>query len=63
MIVGDDMPADIEIDGSQVEGLVVVGGYWQQAEAQKERLKAKYPELRVHVFRNSLVRDGRLLGA
>ena len=58
LITGDGMPDEIEIDGSEVEGLVVVGGYTQEAMAQAERLKASHPELRVHVFRNSLVGEG-----
>ena len=58
LITGVSMPDEIEIDGSEVEGLVVVGGYTQEAKAQAERLKASHPELRVHVFRNSLVGEG-----
>jgi len=62
-IAGPDMPDEIEIDGSEVEGLVVVGGYTQEAMAQAERLKASHPELRVHVFRNSLAgTGGKLVG-
>jgi hypothetical protein len=57
LIAGGDMPGEIEIDGREVEGLVVVGGYTQEATAQAERLKASHPELRVHVFRNSLLND------
>jgi hypothetical protein len=64
LIAGADMPDEIEIDGSEVEGLVVVGGYTQEAMAQAERLKASHPEFRVHIFRNSLVdKDGQLAGA
>ena len=62
LIAGLDMPDEIEIDGSVVEGLVAVGGYTQEAMAQAERLKAGHPELRVHVFRNSLLDDGQLVG-
>ena len=63
LVAGDDMPDEIEIDGSEVEGLVVVGGYTQEAMAQAERLKASHPELRVHVFRNSLAgTGGKLVG-
>ena len=62
-IDGDDMPAEIEIDGSQVEGLVVVGGYSQQAAAQVRLLKAAHPDLKVHVFGNGLLdKHGALLG-
>ena len=58
------MPDEIEIDGSEVEGLVVAGGYTQEAMAQAERLRASHPELRVHVFRNGLLdENGRLVGA
>ena len=64
LITGVSMPDEIEIDGSEVEGLVVVGGYWQQAEAQKERLIKDHPSLKVLIFRNSLVdKDGQLAGA
>jgi len=64
LIAGDGMPDEIEIDGSEVEGLVVVGGYTQEAMAQAERLRASHPELRVHVFRNGLLdENGRLVGA
>ena len=56
------MPDEIEIDGSEVEGLVVVGGYTQEAMAQAERLKASHPELMAHIFRNSLLHGGRLIG-
>ena len=38
LVAGDDMPDEIEIDGNEVEGLVVVGGYTQEAMAQAERL-------------------------
>ena len=62
LIDGKSMPDEIEIDGSQVEGLVVVGGYWQQAEGQVERLKTMHPNLKVRVFRNDLTRDGKLVG-
>jgi hypothetical protein len=63
LIAGLDMPDEIEIDGSEVEGLVVVEGYTQEATAQAERLKASHPELRVHIFRNRLVGEGgRLVG-
>ena len=63
LIAGDDMPGEIEIDGSEVEGLVVVEGYTQEATAQAEQLKASHPELRVHVFRNRLVSEGgKLVG-
>jgi len=63
LVTGDDMPDEIEIDGSEVEGLVVVGGYAQEAMAQAQRLKASHPELRVHIFRNSLVGEGgKLVG-
>ena len=63
LITGDDMPAEIEIDGTEVEGLVVVGGYTQEAMAQAERLRASHPKLRVHVFRNSPTGDdGTLVG-
>ena len=58
LIAGDDMPHEIEIDGSEVEGLVVVGGYTQEAMAQAARLRASHPELKVRVFRNSLVGEG-----
>ena len=61
LIVGDDMPDKIEIDGSEVEWLVVVGGYTQEAMAQAERLKASHPELRVKIFRNGLVGEGGAL--
>jgi hypothetical protein len=44
------MPATIDIDGTHVEGLVVVGGYSRQAAEQVQRLRAEHPELRVHVF-------------
>jgi plasmid stabilization system protein ParE len=57
-IAGAGMPDEIEIDGSEVEGLVVVGGYTPEAMAQVERLRASHPELRVYVFRNSLVDEG-----
>ena len=41
----------------------MVGGYTQEATAQAERLKARHPQLRVHVFRNSLLNDqGELVG-
>jgi hypothetical protein len=61
--IDDPMPLEIEIDGSAVEGLVVVGGYSRQAAAQVKRLKAERRELKVHVFDNRLVgEDGRLLG-
>jgi len=64
LIDGPRMPDEIEIDGSEVEGIVVVGGYTQEAMAQAERLMASHPELRVHVFRNSLVgEDGGLVGS
>ena len=64
LIAGDDMPDEIEIDGSHVEGLVVVGGYTQEAMAQAKRLKASHPDLKVHVFRNTLVGGGgALVGA
>ena len=64
LIAGPGMPAEIEIDGGEVEGLVVVGGYTQEAMAKAERLRARHPELRVHVFRNSLVgEDGGLVGS
>ena len=63
LIAGPGMPDEIAIDGSEVEGLVVVGGYSQEAKAQAERLKASHPELRVQIFRNSLVGDnGKLVG-
>jgi hypothetical protein len=63
LIDGDDMPATIEIDGSHVEGLVVVGGYTLQAREQTDRLHAAHPDLKVHIFRNGLVRDdGELVG-
>ena len=62
LIAGDVMPNEIEIDGTEVEGLVVVGGYTQEAMAQAERLRASHPKLRVHVFQNGLLEDGRLAG-
>ena len=64
LIAGPDMPDEIEIDGSEVEGLVVVGGYTQEAMAQAQRLKVGHQDLRVHIFRNSLVGEGgALVGA
>jgi len=33
------MPDEIEFDHTEVEGLVVVGGHAQEAEAQKTRLQ------------------------
>ena len=64
LIAGDVMPNEIEIDGREVEGLVVVGGYWQQAEAQKELLLKNHPSLQVLIFRNSLLGvNGKLVGA
>lgn len=48
------MPASIEIDGSQVEGLVAVGGYSQQAAAQAALLTTSHPELKVLIFRNRM---------
>jgi hypothetical protein len=63
LFVGDNMTDEIEIDGSEVEGLVAVGGYTQEAKAQAERLKESHPELKVHVFQNHLVdKDGALVG-
>lgn len=63
-LIDDRMPEQIEIDGSQVEGLVVVGGYTQQAEKQAAQLRASHPELKVHIFRNRLLDEGgALLGA
>jgi hypothetical protein len=53
----DRMPREIEIDGSQVEGLVVVGGYTQRAAAQLARLRADHPGLKVRAFANTLT-DG-----
>ena len=61
LIACADMPAEIEIDGSEVEGLVVVGGYSQEAMMQAEQLRASHPELRVHIFRNGLVGAGGAL--
>jgi len=63
LIAGPDMPDEIEIDGSEVEGLVVVGGYTQKALAQAAMLQANHKGLKVHVFRNELMRDGNLVGA
>ena len=63
LVAGDDMPDEIEIDGSEVEGRVVVGGYTQAAMAQAGRRKASHPEIRVHVVRNSFVgTGGKLVG-
>src|SRR5450830_1041276 len=45
LIVGAGMPDEIEIDSSQVEGLVVVGGYSQEAMAQVSATK-QFPRLR-----------------
>ncbi|MEI6451313.1 MAG: hypothetical protein WCP98_15410 [Actinomycetes bacterium] len=57
LIAGDDMPDEIGIDGTDVDGPVVVGGYWEQAVARVERLMASHLELRMRVFRTtSLVR-------
>jgi hypothetical protein len=62
-IAGPGMPDEVEIDGREVEGLVVVGGNTQEAKAQAERLKASHPELRVHIFRNGLVSgSGKVVG-
>ena len=58
LIVGAGMPDEIEIGGGEVEGLVVVGGYSQEAMAQAARLTASHPEVRVHIFQNSLVGEG-----
>ncbi|MBE3074876.1 MAG: hypothetical protein IMZ75_08010, partial [Actinobacteria bacterium] len=40
LIAGAGMPDEIEIDGREVEGLVVVGGHTQEAMAQAQRLRA-----------------------
>ncbi len=62
--IDDPMPLEIEIDGTQVEGLVVVGGYSRQARAQVKLLKATHPDLKVHVFGNGLLDErGMLVGA
>ena len=58
LIAGPGMPDEIEIDGSEVEGLVVVCRYTQEAMAQAQRLRASHPEIRVHVFLNRLVGKG-----
>jgi hypothetical protein len=64
LIEGDRVPAEIEIDGGEIEGLVVVGGYTRQAEEQKAKLKLSHPELKVHIFRNRLLDEGgALLGS
>ncbi len=60
-IDGAGMPDEIEIDGSEVEGLVMVGGCAQEAMAQAERLRVSHPELKVHIIRNSLVGEGGAL--
>ena len=63
LVAGDDMLGEIEIDGSEVEERVVVGGYTQAAMAQAGRRKASHPEIRVHVVRNSFVgTGGKLVG-
>jgi len=61
LIVGAGMPDEIEIGGGEVEGLVAVGGYSQEAMAQAERLKGHHRELKVHIFQNSLVGEGGAL--
>ena len=53
------MPDEIEIDGNEVEGLVVVervlaGGHGAGGEA----VRANHPDLRVQVFRNSFAGTG-----
>jgi hypothetical protein len=62
-LMGDDMPSEIAIDVSHVEGLVVVGGYTQLADEQARRLRDKHPDLKVRIFRNRLYgEDGTLVG-
>ena len=53
-LIGAGMPEHIEIDGSDVQGVVVVGGYTRETEAHAENLRASHPELDVRIFRNRL---------
>lgn len=52
-LIDGDMPEHVEIDGKHVEGVIVVGGYSQQAEEQRKRLQEKH-NIKVHIFSNRL---------
>lgn len=60
LLGGSKLPApdDFKIDRNVVEGVVIVGGYTNQAKAQIEQLKKENRNIKVKLFSNRLVDDG-----
>ena len=53
-LLGEKTPATVRIDRADVDALIVVGGYGQQASSQIAELKRNHPKLSVIQLDNNL---------